>query len=130
MSVNLPNLSRIAVVRGSVLLTDVRTHGGASVASFVSVESRLQVSLQRTGVNANTSEPVVQLFDPPDLSHFRPFKSESQGFPMAGKEFVDNDNFKYSIDAAFLIRFPIFGHADIPQGMIVLKPIQIDCVIA
>jgi hypothetical protein len=96
MSLNFPNLSRIAVVRGSVLLTDVRTHGGASVAAFVSEETRLLVSLQRTVVNANISEPVVQLFDPPDLSHFRPFDSESQGFPIAGKEFVDNDSFKYS----------------------------------
>ena len=61
----------------------------------------------------------------------KPASASNESMLYLGREFVDNDLFKYSIAAEFFIRSAVFGHInDFPQGIIVFNPLQVDCVVA
>jgi hypothetical protein len=62
--------------------------------------------------------------------------ADPQGHPIAGTEFVDNDRFKYSVEAVFLITRPpsIPGPLQLAfkvhPGIVVIESFEVDCIVA
>jgi hypothetical protein len=120
MPVALPNLSRIEVFRASFdfKVSPPGPHG--------QLQGGLSIRLQRMGLNAKNSETVVELGGGPG-------STDSQGGPILGRELVDNDLFKYSIFSTLSLTttqplppgFPV----PVPQGLVVLKSFQVDCIV-
>ena len=112
MSFALPNLSRIGLFRASVRISDVA----------LSCKGTLIISFGRaltTGDGGN----IVQLSCP-----LVPGIADLQGDPNPGTEFVDNDRFKYSLEALILITGP--PDVQLQPGMVVLESLEVDCIVA
>lgn len=117
MFVVLPNLSRIGVFRASVRISD---------AVITSVFTKLNISLQRTGIDGNNSEPIVPLSCP-----VVPGAKEPQGDPVLGKEWVDIDRFKYFVSAELVYTVDISQSPSIiPLGKVVLESFKVECIVA
>jgi len=111
----LPNLSRIGVFQASVRISD----------AVLSVEVTMLITLSRGAGGDN----VVALSFP-----LVPGVANPQGDPIGGKEFVDNDRFKYSVEAVLLITQPpstpgTLGPDTLQPGMVVIDSFQIDCIV-
>jgi hypothetical protein len=118
LAVDLPNLSRIEAFRATVNITNVLP------ASF-NLISGLQISLQRTSLTANNSEPIVEL----GLGFlFTQTGIPLQNAPIPGRELVDNDLFKYFISAVFTMMNPGPFQVVAQKGMVVLNSFQVDCI--
>jgi hypothetical protein len=119
MPVALPNLPRIEVFRTS---SDFKPSLPLGVF--------LTVSLERTGLNDAKAEAVVDL--QAGGSGFG--NANSQGGPIPGRELVDNNLFKYSIFSFLFVTtpssLPLGFPLSVPQGLVVLKSFQVDCISA
>jgi hypothetical protein len=123
VSVVLPNLSRIGVFRASVRTSD----------AVLSAEATLNITLNREDIGGKQGDTVVALSFP-----LVPGIADQQGDPIAGMEFVDNDRFKYSVEAVLLITRPNVPEPPgvpppditLQPGMVVLESFQVDCVVA
>jgi hypothetical protein len=123
VSIVLPALSRIGVFRASVRTSD----------AVLSAEVTLNITLNREDIGGKPGDTVVALSFP-----LVPGIADQQGDPMAGTEFVNNDRFKYSVEAVLLITRPNGpGPPGVPPpditlqpGMVVLESFQFDCVVA
>ena len=123
MFVLLPNLSRIGAFRASARVSDALQALAAGVAAA------LDISLQRTVIDRDIPELVVPLICP-----FVPGIADLQGDPIPGKEFVDNDRFKYFVSAAFSMSGVKFSGLGAPpmvvqQGKVVFESFEVDCIV-
>jgi hypothetical protein len=124
MPVVLPNRSRLQVFRASARVSDVQL--GPFFFDQITPNEffcRLMISLDRIALDTNNSEPVVQL-----ASQFLPGSRDLQADPNPGREFVDNDRFKYFVDAEFTINSDFLVPVLVPPGMVVLNSFHVDCI--
>jgi hypothetical protein len=116
MPVALPNLSRIEVFRASF---DFKAPPSPLEGAVLSS------SLLRRGLNAKDSEAVVGEL------RAGPGSTNSQGSPIPGRELVDNELFNYSIISTLFLAtppLPVGFPISVPQGLVVLKSFQVDCI--
>jgi hypothetical protein len=110
MSVVLPDLSRIAAFRTSVIKSNL--------SSFPAI-SLVRVRASDGGFELVCKLPILQST-----------VDRSEGSPIGGMEFVDNDSFTYAIFATASATNPSRAPFVLPQGSVVLQTFEIDCVVA
>jgi len=118
MTVVPQNLSRIGVFRASARISGAVPSGGGT----------LNIRLMRQDINGNNAEVILNLSCP-----LVPGIADLQGDPTPGKEFVDNDRFKYSIGALILMSgfFFVIGPPPVlEQGEVVFESFEIECIVA
>jgi hypothetical protein len=114
MPVDLPHLSRIAVFRASFEF-------GTPPAPLV---SQLIIALGRLKKNEKNGQTVAQLLS------LVPGSTGSEADPIPGTELVDTERFTYSIGVTFITQGNIAPGSPVllPQGLVVLKSFQVDCI--
>jgi hypothetical protein len=117
MSVVPQNLSRIGAFRASARIAGAVPSG----------EGTLNIGLRRQDINGNNDEMVVRLSRP-----LAPGIANPQGDPIPGTEFVDNDRFKYFIEAVILLSgffFVIGGPPVLQPGEVVFESFEVECIV-
>ena len=159
MFVGIPNLSRIAAFRASVRISDAQLRGftilriglqrvdinGNDAEPVAGLAWAAQMpdpeTLNKTpvtpvvfGSEGGTFEEVIVglLTLPPDTPSlpFVPGVADLQAGPVLGKEFVDNDRFRYFVLAEFATSDQTTPPKLVPQGIVVLESFEVDCIVA